>query len=134
MPIFFEAFFFGIDDMIQALPNLATVHIISTLYHHPADSRAQEFEHVRRWGDISPAFNLCLLPSGTSWERLPTSNVWLPDESATEWFIKEVFGSTSLPTAYLAALEGLCGKERIKKLRAFYGPDALDGVNHGANQ
>ncbi|KAJ7731882.1 hypothetical protein B0H16DRAFT_183902 [Mycena metata] len=122
-------FLLSLDEMIRSLPDLTAMHITSTP-HRPPDDRSAEFEHVRRWGDISPEFCLCLLPTGTRWVRLPTYNIWFPTESAgaVDWFIKEVLRSTSLPSAYIAALEGLCGKDRVAKLRRIVltlPPDAL---------
>ncbi|KAJ7150773.1 hypothetical protein C8R46DRAFT_1124110 [Mycena filopes] len=120
------SFFLSIDTMVHALRNLITLDILVTP-SYPLDNRAMEFEHVRRWGGISPSLTLVLLPSGTRWVRLPVHNIWLPTESegATDWFVKEVIRpTTTLPPAYLEALQTLSGTEVIAKLQANY--DFLD--------
>ncbi|KAJ7017694.1 hypothetical protein C8F04DRAFT_1154981 [Mycena alexandri] len=123
------SFLLSLDDMIRTLHDLTAMHITSTPQRPPED-RSSEFDHVRRWGDISPEFNVCLFPTGTKWVRLPTYNIWFPTESAgaVDWFIKEVLRSTSLPPAYIAALEELCGKDRITKLRRIVLTLALDAL------
>ncbi|KAJ7150778.1 hypothetical protein C8R46DRAFT_1229715 [Mycena filopes] len=51
---------------------------------------------------------------------LATYDIWLPTESdgATDWFIQEVIASTTLPPAYLAALQSLLGRELVATLQA----------------
>ncbi|KAJ7167130.1 hypothetical protein C8R46DRAFT_1351285 [Mycena filopes] len=110
-------FLLCIDRMIHALRDLRTLHIV-TDPPHPLDRLAVEFEHVRRWGDISPALVLVLLTSHTPWVRLP-GGLWLPS-GQEKWFVREIACSDTLPPAYLAELQRRCGEETVASLQTHF--------------
>ncbi|KAJ7167113.1 hypothetical protein C8R46DRAFT_1351275 [Mycena filopes] len=113
-----STFLLSLDAMIHALPHLRTLNIVSAA-PHPLDARRAEFAHVRRWGDISPALTRVLLPSRTTWLRLP-GGIWFP-KGASEWFVREVACCNELPVAYLAELRGMCGSEEtLKTMQTHY--------------
>ncbi|KAJ7738930.1 hypothetical protein B0H16DRAFT_1569225 [Mycena metata] len=112
-------FLWSLDDMIRALPNLILLHIVLDS-PDTSGGHASEFEHVRRWGDISLTFRHALLPSGTIW-TCPAHNIWCPGHAdAADWLVKEVLCSTSLPPKSLKALEALLGKEQLAEYSAFH--------------
>ncbi|KAJ7023495.1 hypothetical protein C8F04DRAFT_1401655 [Mycena alexandri] len=129
-PAELEAFFSCMDEPMKVLSALTSISVVQEIT--PGTLEAEdldwEFQTVRRWGDISPNLQCCILPSETKWMRSP-SNVWYPrnhsDNAADmltrfRWFIETVIGSTALPPAYSAVLEMISGKEMVDALkRAF---------------
>lgn len=120
------------DTTIKGLPNLTALCILerNSDAPHTLDSEDldDEFEIVRRWGDISAALRCCILSSETKWTRSPT-DVWYPRNSVDKpadmitrfrWFVSTVIASPALPPAYTAALEFVGGKEMVKIFRAVF--------------
>ncbi|KAJ7433208.1 hypothetical protein FB451DRAFT_1419888 [Mycena latifolia] len=85
-----------------------------------------EFDAVRRWGDISPTLRIVVLPSETSWVRLPR-NVWYPATKApntlhmlvrVKWLLARVVSSRELYGEYTRIAEVVAGKDTVDRLRS----------------
>ncbi|KAJ7828970.1 hypothetical protein B0H13DRAFT_1916739 [Mycena leptocephala] len=97
-PIQFEEFISCMDDTIKSIPSLTSLCIVRGTRLRPTLSPGDldwEFETVRRWGNISPAF-------------------------IAASFRATRCGSTSLPPAYGAMLEVIGGKDMVATLREVF--------------
>ncbi|KAJ7116534.1 hypothetical protein C8R44DRAFT_983587 [Mycena epipterygia] len=75
-----KLFLSHIDDTLRSLPRLRSITLLAgfTADPHDGDLR-EEFEAVRRWGEIAPMLTDVTFPSKMSWTYVPLPfGLWLP--------------------------------------------------------
>ncbi|KAJ7148808.1 hypothetical protein C8R43DRAFT_1008826 [Mycena crocata] len=114
-----EIFVAAVEDTLPALPMLHTLHLLEGIPTASQDDHLdEEFETVRRWGDIGPQLYGVSLPGNTPWGCL--SGAWLPGALPSalltghktitlhqlKWFLRTVVTRT-LPQQYSRAAQAL---------------------------
>ncbi|KAJ7116539.1 hypothetical protein C8R44DRAFT_854916 [Mycena epipterygia] len=120
-----KLFLSHIDDTLGSLPHLRSIILLAGFTADPHHRNAhEEFEAVRRWGEIAPMLTDVTFPSNTTWTYLPLPlGLWLPgidgarfkleDLNVKSFYTAVLTSLVALPSAYHAMAEHLAGPDAL---------------------
>ncbi|KAJ7143791.1 hypothetical protein C8R44DRAFT_973636 [Mycena epipterygia] len=121
-----EDFFSSIENALSFLPDLMSLQVLEGFPTGPLDDEdGNDFETIRRWGELSPSLVCASLLSNTRWRRY--REVWFPGAvnfvegcritmEQRKW-LRAVVTSQNLPPKYLLLAEYLAGTDGIAAVR-----------------
>ncbi|KAJ7143756.1 hypothetical protein C8R44DRAFT_864789 [Mycena epipterygia] len=123
-----ELFFSCMDDTLRSLLHLEAIVLSEGLTDPHDEDVREEFEVVRRWGEISSILKHVTFPSNTQWRYMSVpfgggGGLWLPGIDALQFkmedfdlksfYIAVLTSSVTLPSNYYSFAQYLAGSDAL---------------------